>query len=152
MIYEVSHKDKDVHEFASLAQKLYTGAFPKEVFDRTYFMSFWATVLEKKTGVVWLASPTDSKLDASAGIGAFLTNNPYSGLLQAHILFWLATEQGRGRIDNLRLYAQMEKWCKERNVKKIFAGSLFDKNSKKLKILYDRLGYKQHETIHLKTL
>ena len=83
-------------------------------------------------------------------IAGFITNHIVSKEPLFQEVIWYISKEHRRY--GIRLYLELEKWCKDKGIKQIVMGNMGGDKDDTFKKLYKRLGYKLFEVQYIKTL
>ncbi len=133
---------------AAGAREFYASSKFLRSFEIDRFVEFWRPLIEKESGVIFVAEDDGEIIGA---IGGMVYPEPYSGELVVQEFFWFVRPGHRGSA-GLRLYEALEYWSRQKQARALRMVHLMDSMPEKLSRVYKRLGYEQVETLYSKDL
>ena len=132
---------------AGLAEEFFASSRFLKGFSLEQFCRVWRDLLATGTGVIFLLSDEDGIQGALGGV-AYPDIN--SGALVATEFFWFVSPPASGQ--GLELYRAFEQWARGRGCSEIRMVRLSDSMPERLRVVYQRLGFEEAETVYVKEL
>jgi GNAT superfamily N-acetyltransferase len=145
MIYRYLEKT-EIYKISDLARQFAVDSSFAES-DMAHVEKFWNNVIDNGSGAVYAAVENKTVIGA---IGMIKHPDIHCGKMTAVECFWVVLKEYRKSNIGIELLKEFERWADENGCKRKGMIHLADSMPDKLKVLYERLGYKLLELHYIK--
>lgn len=148
MIAEITNRE-ELEELLVILENFYKLMPYKQDLNkvRSTWVNTWYGLISHEVGKIFALKQNNKIIGA---IGFIISPSLEDGVSTCTEAFWYVDEKYRGK--GLSLLLHLQKYAKAQGAERMMMIHLSNSMPEKLKALYERLGYKEVETIYMKEL